>query len=194
MYYVYAYLREDGTPYYIGKGKGSRAWRKDHNVPVPEKNRIILMETGLTNVGALALERRYIRWYGRKDNGTGILRNLTDGGEGVEGSKSPKTESTRNKISETLKRKGIIPPSRKGVKAPKGSYCNSIFEIENISTGEILKTTNLRDFCKAKDLTRSSLQATAPYRNGNNKYKQHKGYRIVKRNFIEKEIKNGSLG
>jgi len=122
MYYIYAYLRNDGTPYYIGKGKGYRAWdKKSHKTIHTPRNEscIVVMESNLTEIGAFALERFYIRWYGRKDRSSGILRNRTDGGEGTSGLYYKKTDEHKKKISDTLKFKNIKPPSRKGQKRSK---------------------------------------------------------------------------
>ena len=115
IYYIYAYIRKsNGTPYYIGKGNGRRAFKKHGRIKVPkDKSKIIIMESNLSEVGALALERRYIRWYGRKDLGTGILRNMTDGGDGTAGAKL--TSNHKRKISHAVKHrpKEIIEKIRK---------------------------------------------------------------------------------
>jgi hypothetical protein len=90
IFYTYAYLREDGTPYYVGRGKGRRAFSSDHRVKVPPKEKILFLKKDLTYSESVDHEIYMIAVLGRKDLGTGILRNMTDGGEGAPGRiKSP---------------------------------------------------------------------------------------------------------
>jgi hypothetical protein len=92
-YYTYAYLREDDTPYYIGKGKGKRkcALHKGRNgkiiIKIPTQDRILILKQNLTEEQAFNHEMYMIYVFGRKDLGTGILRNMSDGGEGSSGHK-----------------------------------------------------------------------------------------------------------
>jgi hypothetical protein len=81
-FYTYMWLREDGTPYYIGKGSGKRAFiSTGHNVPRPKFKARTLVQYWESEDKAFDMEKWFISLFGRKDNSTGILRNLTDGGE-----------------------------------------------------------------------------------------------------------------
>jgi len=82
-FYTYLWLRLDGTPYYAGKGKGKRAFQNDgHYVPCPKDTERIILQHWPSEEEAFEAEKLLIAVYGRVDQGTGVLRNLTDGGDG----------------------------------------------------------------------------------------------------------------
>lgn len=139
IYYVYAYLREDNTPYYIGKGKENRAYVKQRSTHRPkDKNKIIFLKTNLSEEEAYYYEEIYIKQYGRKDLGTGILYNKTDGGDGGKG--HIVTEETKRKISignTGNKRPDLSERNKKGMhtesieKMVKTRHANGSYDSEN---------------------------------------------------------------
>ena len=92
MYYTYAYLREDKTPYYIGKGVGNRMHSKTHSVSLPPKDRRIFLKQNLTEQEAFKHEVYMIAVIPN-------LRNQTTGGEGSSGRIC--SDETRQKISQS---------------------------------------------------------------------------------------------
>lgn len=91
LWYVYAHIKEDKTPFYIGIGKKlnfkrafqitgrNNIWRK-----IQLKHNCIsnILFTNLSHKEACEIEINLIKHFGRLDLGTGTLCNLTDGGEG----------------------------------------------------------------------------------------------------------------
>lgn len=116
-FYVYKLIdpRTD-SPFYIGKGKGDRAYshhrEKGYNnfkdnvinkILSEGKNYIVeMVYTGLSESDALTLETQVIKEYGRRGiDPEGILTNRTLGGEGLSGHVF--SDEHRRKISESNK-------------------------------------------------------------------------------------------
>ena len=76
IFYVYQYLREDGTPYYIGKGSYDRI-NEYHGkrIKLPAKEYRQLVKTNMQEKEAFDFEISLIKHYGRKLDG-GILENI----------------------------------------------------------------------------------------------------------------------
>lgn len=117
IYYVYAYVREDSTPYYIGKGKDRRAYQSHKrsngaDLLPKDKSKIVMLHENLSEQEAFDLEKNLILEYGRKDLGTGILQNMTEGGEGNrKAGYTLWSEEDKQRMSELRKGKKLGPNS-----------------------------------------------------------------------------------
>lgn len=113
-FYSYLWLRrKDLTPYYAGKGKGRRGFHShSHTVKCPTEKWRILVFPHATEADAFEHERFLVAIFGRRDNGTGILRNLSDGGDkpplpqkghGLGCKRGPFTPEHSRRLSESLR-------------------------------------------------------------------------------------------
>ncbi len=104
-YYTYLLLdpMNEYLPFYVGKGNGNRAYVHDRNHSIRDDKNFLrrkilknLQNNGLTSEvyfwkeklteeQAFDLEVKLIKMFGRRIDETGILTNLTEGGEGFSG-------------------------------------------------------------------------------------------------------------
>jgi len=110
-FYTYLWLRDDGTPYYVGKGRDTRAFVCHRKGNQPPARNFILIEDHESEQDAFFAEKFLISYYGRKDLGTGSLINLTDGGDNppksVKGNKNmarDRSPEMRDKIRQGMLR------------------------------------------------------------------------------------------
>jgi len=182
-FYTYAYLREDRTPYYIGKGSNDRAFNSNRRLPVPkDKNRILFLKQNLTEEEAFKHEKYMIDVLGRKDLGTGILRNLTDGGD------SPPiftghTKESKIKISKSLRGRILGPGMSNEAKLRlskrnKNLWIKPPLHVSQYSftspDGIIYSGTNIKQFSIDNNLSLYCLYSLRSYK----QYK-HKGWTLT---------------
>lgn len=98
VYYVYAHIKKNGDIFYIGKGKGKRAWKKIgrskywNNITNKYSYDVVILKDNLSEHNAFVLEKQYIS----EIKG---LCNLTNGGEGISGFIFPSSSLKKKSIS-----------------------------------------------------------------------------------------------
>ena len=146
MFYVYQYLTEEGTPYYIGKGSGRRIHRPHTKTTLPPVERRQIIKDGLTNEEAKSLEKELITKYGRKIDG-GILDNIKINQWACHAGWRHSQEAIR-KISEGNLGKKRTPEQRKNYKHKKTQEHSENIRsaVKNLWADPVYKAQRLANF------------------------------------------------
>lgn len=134
MFYVYVYLREDNTPYYIGKGKNNRAYvphlreiKPNVRIDLKPKDstRIKILEYFEQELDALAYESSLIK-------NTPNIVNLMEGGKQPPSQKGVKRslETKRLQSSIAKKRFSTTPGTMLGKKLIESQVAKISYKVE----------------------------------------------------------------
>lgn len=179
-FYVYMFLRKEdsehgpaGSPYYVGKGRGDRINCKQRRVKALPEQRHKIAED-LTEDEAFSLEMELIQQYGRVDLDTGILRNLSDGGEGNSNRTMP--QSWHDSHSERMLG-NTIAVGHKQTEDHVIKRASATARTWTVVTpdGEEITVHNMAEFCRDHGLSKQAMTNVARGR-----AKTHKGYTCLK--------------
>ena len=116
--YVYLIKRSSGEPFYVGVGQKRRIGCHQTEAKNPEKrsHKLSIIRSDVVSYEIVGWfndwretaeeEVRLIALYGRRDNATGILTNMTDGGEGAPGARN--REWTDEQRAATAERQRLL--------------------------------------------------------------------------------------
>ena len=80
-YYVYLYLDEDATPYYVGKGTNSRCTDCHGDIPIPPEHRITKILEDIEEKEALQKEAELINKFKRIEDGGTLMNKVVPTGK-----------------------------------------------------------------------------------------------------------------
>lgn len=163
MYSVYLHKRKtDNSVFYIGIGNNKRPYVKSNrskfwkNEVNKHDYNVEILSNNLTWENAQEAEIYLINLYGRRDNNTGCLVNLTDGGDGSPG--TIVSNETKCKISKKLKNfYNKNQHHSKGIKIDTSNY-NRNFGKDNWMFGkDIFKGSKSSCSKKVIDITNNKI-------------------------------------
>ena len=169
---VYFHYTEAGQLFYVGissnkdLGRAETKWNRSkfwQNKVSKHGLNVEIVHDGISWEEALKWEVHYIALYGRRNNNTGVLVNLTDGGDGVLGmvwsdeQKKAMSERAKKRLDSPEARKTMSEQAKKFFENPEARMAQSKRMKERFETAESRKThtEKIKEYFKNPEAQRS---------------------------------------